>query len=82
MATDWSRILQQVGVVAIFIWAVVGIAADMEGFNGTGFMQLQLAGWRLAVASFFSLASVALVHSLKLIDRALSARETGATSDR
>jgi hypothetical protein len=71
VATDWSRVLQQVAVLAIFIWAVVGIIDDLGGLNGTSLLKLQLAGWRLGVASFLSLASVALLRSLKLIDRTL-----------
>ena len=70
----WNKALQQVTVVAIFVWAVVGILDELGGYNLTGPLQFQLAGWRLAIASLLSLASVVLLRALQLIDRSLKAQ--------
>ena len=82
MESGWSKLLQQLAVAASFTWAIVGTIESLEGLNDAALIHFEMLAWRLAVASFISLASVALFRSLLLIDRSLSARQVGETSSR
>ena len=75
---DWNKFLQQLSVIAAFVWAFTGIFTQLNGFNGTGPEQLEWAAWRFAVAGFISLASIALFRALKLIDGRLERNESAS----
>jgi hypothetical protein len=82
MESGWNKLMQQLAVVASFTWAIVGTIQSLDDLSGTALIHIEMLGWRLAVASFISLASIALFRSLLLIDRSLSARQVGETSSR